>query len=806
MGNSHHHASRAIALTLALSSSKLLCAQGTEEFALEEVVVTAQKRAENLQETPIAVTALTADELLRSGVKDFQTLNKVAPEVNVNPQNNGTVVSIRGVRANSFGPAQDSAVGLHLDGAYLARFQGIAGLFFDVQNLEIAQGPQGTLYGRNTTGGTMNVITTKPAKEFGGYASLEGGNYNLVAAEGALNLPIADNFAVRFAGRHYKHSGYFTDTGLDDANQNSGRLSVLLNITDSQTLTVTGNITKQTGKNIGVNIISQGPRRYAFTTASGVINNTDDFGSPANLAGNPVSADGSNYVTSSRAVLPDDPRHNKVIAGDADKNFVDTTLKAINAQYDLNLSSAIFTLQGSYFDLKNLYGSGNSNAASELQPFRVPAGFGDQLDNWKSVEARLTSVATDPLRWVVGLYYFDEDLNQADFGAYAVNPTSPPTTGVFPANPFTGTAVIQNNIANDYALATAYAAFTQVDWKVIDKLTLTGGLRYNYDKKSARIITYGLNGSIPQNPTVPNPFTGSKDWTKFTYKLAARYDLTSAHHIYATYSTAYKAGGFAFGTHPEYVPQNMKAFEIGSKNEFMNNRIRLNGAAWYYKYTDYETTALLCLNETITACPQDPTLFGNFQPTNQAIGVTNAGGAHIYGASLALEALVTDSDRINAYVQWLDAKYETFDLSKTAYVVPAARKDYTGTRLGWAADWSANGSFTHAWNLGDAGTLDAQLAVQYISERLLGNQGIPGSATYFMSDPETTMDFSIRYAPTGGAWDLTAYCNNLTDELVETSMGRTQVNNLVSGPVTYFFANYAPPRTYGLIAKVKFGN
>jgi iron complex outermembrane receptor protein len=255
----------------ATGAPELADTAAAEEGGLEEIVVTAEKRESTVQHTPLDIAVFSGAALQNAGVEDFSSLYKIAPNVNVSSGGTGgigaTVIAINGIRPYNLDQATQSPIAVNLDGVYLARMTGLTGLFYDVTRMEVLAGPQGTLYGRNATGGAVNVITNQPGKEFGVYAEAEAGNYGESRFESALNLPISDSLSLRIAGRDYQHKGYFNN-GMNDAHEDGGRVSALLNITDKATLS--GSIDYETNDDHGNALALVGQRLVVNTSPTGV--------------------------------------------------------------------------------------------------------------------------------------------------------------------------------------------------------------------------------------------------------------------------------------------------------------------------------------------------------------------------------------------------------------------------------------------------------------------------------------------------------------------------------------------------------
>ena len=218
-----------------------------EPAALEEVVVTAQKRSENVQNIPVAVTAISADSLEKQAAPNLQALQGSAPNVEINSSNAATGVAIRGIFSTNDGPQGDPAVAYHVDGVYLGRPQSTGGLIYDIQQVEVLRGPQGTLYGRNATAGAINVISARPRFDFEAALGAEYGSYNQVGVSGMANLPLSDKVAARVAMRTLKRDGYAADGKSEDQDSRAFRGQLLVKPTDDLSILLGADYDLRTG-------------------------------------------------------------------------------------------------------------------------------------------------------------------------------------------------------------------------------------------------------------------------------------------------------------------------------------------------------------------------------------------------------------------------------------------------------------------------------------------------------------------------------------------------------------------------------
>lgn len=731
-------------------------AKPSSAVTLQEVVVTAQKRTENVQRTPIAVTAVGEAALDRAGVDDFQSLSKVAPDVQVHRTTSGEEIQIRGVVATDTSPTSQQPNAVFLDGGFLTKASALQGQFYDVSRVEILKGPQGTLYGRNATGGAINIITNKPTQDYSAEAQVEVGDYNLVRAEGAVNVPITDTLAARAAFQSYSHTGY-QSSGLDDADEKGGRLELLWKPTNRQSLFLSADFENIGGVYPGqVQIVGIYPDRTGNTSLYG--------------ATGPIPS----------------PQNDSSVFGDAHAHFsTDEHQYGLNAQYDYRFDWATATVQVNHRQLI---------ARDYIPPTTGPAmgesystGYFDDT----TVETRLTSATSKPLQWVVGGFF----LNELDNGG---------------PGPGQVTYANENNITDSgmglafgspHLRSTSYAAFGQTTYTpgFFDSLHVILGARYTFDRQSGDAYTLDgpqqattgcTAGAVPLNGAcyLPGgqPFHALLDTQAFNYKAGLQYDLTSQSMIYGDVSTGYKAGGVAYGATPVYRPEHIVAYEVGSKNRFLDNRLQVNLEAFLYHYGDYEETLAFVI------------------PTGgRYLSVVNAGRAVYNGEAADIQYVITTHDHIAVDATWTGARYGANNLSQfvpSLYASSVTVSNLTNAAITGVPRTSGTASYDHTWDM-LGGSFDAQFALQYRGYTPLANYAVnTPNEFHFGETGWATYDMSLRYDHKGERqWSVTGYVRNLTDgEHVNFAQPYT---NSTAGNI---YGSYLPPRTFGFIVSAKY--
>lgn len=520
-------------LAMAMFQAGIAHAQeaGAQEGGISEIVVTAEKREVSVQKTAIAISAFDSKKLEENGVTTLQDLAAIAPGVSISKNSANVVISIRGVSSQNTNEIGDPAISIAQDGFYIQKPFGFGDSMYDLERVEVLRGPQGTLYGRNATGGAINLITNKPKDDFEGRVAVGVGNYDQITTEGMLNVPVTDTLAVRAAFSTNKHDGYRTNEAParagDDADSQSVRLQVQWKPIDRLKVLVSGQLTKIGG--VGPTMWGT-PLRF---TSTGAI----DFSYRPDVDGKGTSHGRPNQ-------------------------YIDVTTRNVqwNAEYDLGVASLVY-LGGfrdtDYEQLRDLDGIASSGS------YILPK---ENVHDW-SHELRLVSNGNGPFKWQVGGYLFRESENLLSYyQTYATSST--------PTNLLT---------FNYDVSAKSKAVFGQASYQLTDQLKAEFGMRYSDDYK--RRIGYDTVGAVSSDDEAKS--------NKVTYHVGLNYDIAPRNLIYAKFDTGYKAGGFntvpGQSTLP-YSPETIVAWEVGSKNRFFENTLQLNLSGFLYSYKDQQVT------------------------------------------------------------------------------------------------------------------------------------------------------------------------------------------------------------------------
>ncbi len=738
----------AVALALLGGTSHALAQQAERGFSgVEEIVVTARKREETIQNTPVSMTAFSGEGIEARNIDSFSDLSNFAPNLDISggiPNGGGsaTQIFIRGVGQDDYSFPNEPGVGLYIDGVYISRSAAGDFGFLDIDRIEVLRGPQGTLYGRNTIGGAVKVITAAPSGELGGRVGATVGSYNRRDIFGHLDFPISDTVSGKIGGALRKRDGLgtnFIGQDLGNTDEITTRGALRFQPSDDLDIIFRADYLRQRQDGPAGSMVRFDPN----DATEGLINALIAPARAAELGLQPpfdrygdawvrtLATDGRGVYNSGGTVETRDWADIWGISMAVDWAIGDLALNSITAFRDYDI------------DIRR---------DSEHTPFDIV-----QVDNpetyWQlSQEFQLNGLSMDGrLNWVVGLYGLLEDGKSELF--------APLISGLFDLIGFDNTALI-NSTYEAYSVA----AFGEATYALTDRVGITFGGRLTRDSKE---YVYGL--VRPESGQVPlPPETLNDSWNEFLPKLGVEYQITPDVLLYSNVSRGYKAGGYnsraLSGIPPKaFDPEYINAFEVGFKSAWLDNTLVLNGAAFLNDYKDIQLLAVLDLGG------------GNVETV-----IENAGKGRIIGGELELFFVPTDALNLGLGVGVLDAKYrQVDDLAQQAGILES--NEFIN-----APELSITASAEYTAQIGGAGSLTLRADGIYKSEQYRDAVNTPE----LRASAYTLLNSRVTYRPNRGHWSLSFFVNNITDKLYVTS----GVEVLGLG---YVEAYYSRPREWG---------
>lgn len=710
-----------------------------------DIVVTAQRRSESLQDVPISITALSGKTLNDAGIQDTERLSTLTPGLLVQRSVVGKI-SIRGVGNENYTIAGDPGVAVHSDGVYVAR--AAAGLFdlFDVERVEVLRGPQGTLYGRNATGGVINVLPNRPSDKFEGRIAGEYGNYNAYRIDAMINAPLGEGFAFRLAGLRTARDGFTTNTNPAARARGFGDLDSKDVWAVRGQLGTTGSGPLEARLNVEYLNDNSNLPPYKYLNRPNALP-TADFG------GGTMAFQPQNLRVVNQGFELAIPGTTRGVGTDEDV-FKSTQLGvALHLKYDLGGVSAS-SITGYR---KTKFNWLNDGDGSDV--FYVNYIQQDDSDQF-SQELQLTG-GSDTLEWLLGGYYFNEKGSS------------------FIALPFTFGANLPFYIRIDGTAKTdAIAGFGELRWKPTERLKITLGARYSHENRKAK-YRYEINFGPPV--TVVNQDL-SGDFNAFTPRLVINFAATDDVNLYASATRGFKSGGFnLLAIQPGFSPEKVWTFEGGIKSQFANRRVTLNANVFYSKYDDIQVGQIVNLSSVLT----------------------NAAKATLKGAEIEFSARPTDAFDLGATIAYLDAKYDNFctgDPTQPAAPVStgctaANPIQLAGNRFPRAPEWTLTGTAAYTVPVAGGG-LTLRGDIRYQSKTFFTQFNRP----LISQDGYTVVNGRLTWTSEGGRYSIGAYVNNLFDKDYFTEVLESGAFN----PQLVGQGYVAPPRTYGVTAAVKF--
>ncbi|GAB3104008.1 TonB-dependent receptor [Aestuariicella hydrocarbonica] len=764
---------RTAALPLAISLSVMSVFPGVvsaeERFAIEEVVVTARKREESLQDVPVAVSAFSEQALEMRNVTSIEKVSQFVPNVQfdgaaaLSGGGSNATIYIRGIGQNDFALFSDPGVGTYVDGVYLGRSMGGVMDVLDVAQLEVLRGPQGTLFGKNTIGGALNITSKAPSEELGGEAFLSLGTFDRQEIKGIVNLPLIDDVLLsRISLASVKRDGYaervLDGEDLGDKNSTVGRVQLLWHATEDVDVSLAADYTRGRTHSAANTLLRVNNSGFPFLD----IYNAEVAPGTGIVAPNGVASVNDSWITN-------DPY--KTYGTGPNDSELDSW--GVSATVDWSISDNLDAKSiTAYRGLEASFGRDGDNT-----PFVFRETTNDNEQSQFSQEFQLTGISfNDKLDWLVGLYYFNEEgeenaAAQLAVGIYdALEALPGPTYGPFggAGNPANTGLDLDVSIFNKIDTE-SYAIFSQNSWHFTDRFSATVGARYTRESKEFEKQDQRLgSGAYIVSPGS----TWESDWSEFTPKLGLEYTLSEEAMMYVSWSKGFKSGGFngrplvSAAEVTEYEPETVESFEVGLKSSWLDNRLIVNTAAFYMDYEDIQLT----VNQT---------------PANF---VANAAMAELKGVELEVIAKPLSALDINFSAGYLDASYKDVGSGLgVGQVLPITEK----TDLAKTPRLTLSGGAQYAIDFGSGASLVLRTDLSYRSEVYHDIANDP----LLKQDAFTLVDASVTYTTPGEDWVIRLFGTNLTDEEY------LQSGNASSAAFGIAEGSYAIGREWGMSVK-----
>ncbi|WP_305804382.1 TonB-dependent receptor [Stenotrophomonas sp. YIM B06876] len=688
--------------------AKPKAAPGNEPTTLENVTVTARRRVESIQDVPVAVSAFSEEQIKDLQASTVEGLQGAVPNMNI-AQGRGSAnsvnVFIRGIGQPDALQTFDPGVGMYVDDVYYSRINGALFSLFDIQQLEVLRGPQGTLYGKNSTGGAIKLTTKNPFDNEGGAVEVTAGDYGRLEGRFYVSGKLSDTVAASIAGAKITNDGYVKDavTGkhYNDDDTEALRLKMAFNPVDNFRATFSLDTTKQDAA-LTMGRPMADLRQTSLAPAGVIVLQPGETGEWNRRARTSFDDGQGQYLKHSGASL--------AMEWDVNEQW---TLKSISAYRQLKTKSYI-DIDASQFELGDVLVALNQDQRS--QEFQL------HYDNGGSVHATF------------GAYYMKEHVPSHQ-EAYADDLFS-----------FLGAKVPFLRTIDDDLTTTSTAAFAHLNWEFVPSWTAAAGVRWTRDKKDydRTISTFWGAPFTAINETVA--FAAKADWTAVTPSVSLQKAFSDNLMAYVSANRGFKSGGFngrantIYDTkHAKYDPEHVWTYELGLKGSSADHRFRGSAAAFYSNYSDFQARV-----------SQD---VGTFP-------VLNAAKLNIKGVELEGSALLGQATTLSAQLGWLDAKYDRFEDFRLDPSYPGFDPNVSHKHVPFSPDWTARVALQHVVSLGDSGNLTFGGDVSYRGDTWLSvdNRAVLSQDAYALVGAYGVWDSPQL------VWQARAGVRNLTDK------------------------------------------
>ncbi len=739
-------------LSLTVFGTGSVVAQGADDdsFTLEEIVVTAQKRAENIQDVPIAVTALSSSTLETTGFESLADLTRLSPSLQFSNFGPIAFVTLRGIGNENTTAGGDPGVALHFDGVYIGRPAGTLFTAFDTERVEVLRGPQGTLYGRNATGGSINYITKKPTDEAAFEGDLTYGDYDRKRIRLSANIPLSDTVSTRVVGFWEDRDGFTENTFAGGKNAN-----------DADNFGIRGHLAFEPSSDFSA-LLS------VNYTESGGVGSAPELREPfpgsttgQNLAGPPIPGT-NNYIVNGSPLVND---LRPFIEAENTDQSQDTTLLLLSATLEYDFGNVTLKSITGYVET-----SFDSLTDQDYSPLPLAELRLQESSEQFSEELQLLSNNDGPFNWILGAFYFHEDATRQSqfFGSrYDIIAAG--------ASAATGTNIPSGFDVGGSVTSESYAFFTQGTYDINERLAFTGGVRYTNDTKDG--INSGFQFAFPYSGDV------NAEFDKFTYRLALDYNVSDDVLLFGSFSTGYKSGGInqvaiPALTNPVFAPETVKALEVGLKSRLADGRLQFNTSIYRNEYDDLQFQ-----------------VFGLSGPE-----AFNASGATVQGIEVEIVSLLNEWLQFDGSLGYADAKFDN-------QIVQGVQLG--GNRVQRTPEFTYNAGLTGNWELdGGNGRIRARAEINHTSSIFYtafnrnGGFTDPGGSDF--AEGYTNANFRVFWYSEDDRYSLEAYLTN--------AFNTVQIGNVFrdigfldtpggGGPENI---TYKPPRQFGATFGFKF--
>lgn len=716
--------------------------------ALEEVIVTAQKREQSIQDVSVSITAFTEQELKEYGFQNLNDVTQHAPNVHITSYFNSgrPEVSMRGISMQnlSYDAYQQSSVGIYTDEVYIGNSGGQLAQMFDLERVEILRGPQGTLYGRNSTGGAVNFISRRPSLDEPSVdAALTVANYDRLDVELGASVPLSETLALRVAGISRNADGFTTNEFSDTRTQGPGG-NVENDANNTDLWAARALLLWRPSENMEWVLKVHGSESKSRSPAPHAIG--AGRGEPNTITGYQENPD---FHTLSHDFEGREVSETFGVSLTGEFDIGDITVKSITGYADINYSAA--------WD-------------RDATPADITTGFNLANSDQFSQELRLESTLQNGVNWIAGFYYFDETLDGENIFTLFMDDSAIPS-------PDRVGDLATNELKQD---TLNWAVYGDLRWPVYKGITLFGGLRFTDEEKDFSNLSVVTNilRFLPGAPVVTETNideTVEESWSELTWRAGLEWSPTDNTLAYISYSRGFKGGGFngnAFRNPVElepYDPEFTDAYEIGIKTSWFDNRLTLNGSFFYNDLEDFHTLV-------VEVPPAGAPLFF----------VRNAPSAETYGAEFQLITRPVERLYASFGIGLVETEFTEFAIGNV---------DAAGNEFPNAPSLTANGMIKYDIPIRGRGvlsgsTLTPRFEISFIGDRwanALNRPILDGLDEYYLANA------SLTWRSADGRMEVTGWGRNITDEeYLSTNVGNFR---FVSGSATAFAGT---PRSYGI--------